>query len=75
VSLGGIAAKIATAVGFQKGDDVLETLKKGSIFSDIMQEQWRHQLLRYNIISFWGSLDNVSLPTFKDLTYMLTTLL
>jgi hypothetical protein len=25
VSLGRVAAKIATAVGFQKGDDVLET--------------------------------------------------
>jgi triacylglycerol esterase/lipase EstA (alpha/beta hydrolase family) len=60
VSLGGLAAKIATAVGFQKGDDVLETLKEGSIFSDIVQEHWRHQLLRYDIISFWGALDSVS---------------
>src|SRR5207248_897387 len=60
VSLGGIAAKIATTAGFQKGDDVLETLKAGSIFSDIMQEHWRHQLLKYNIISFWGALDSVS---------------
>jgi hypothetical protein len=31
-------AKIATTVGFQKGDNVLETLKKESIFSNIMQE-------------------------------------
>jgi len=60
VSLGGIAAKIATAAGFQKGDNVLETLDKGSIFSDIMRESFRHQLLKYDIISFWGSLDNVS---------------
>jgi len=37
VSLGGVVAKIATAVGFQKGNDVTETLKNGSIFSDIMQ--------------------------------------
>jgi hypothetical protein len=60
VSLGGVVAKIATAVGFQKGDNVLETLKNGSIFSEIMQEHWRHQLLKYNIISFWGALDKVS---------------
>jgi triacylglycerol esterase/lipase EstA (alpha/beta hydrolase family) len=60
VSLGGVVAKIATAVGFQKGDDVLETLKNGSIFSEIMQEHWRHQLLKYSIISFWGALDKVS---------------
>jgi triacylglycerol esterase/lipase EstA (alpha/beta hydrolase family) len=60
VSLGGVVAKIATAVGFQKGDNVLETLKNGSIFSEIIQEHWRHQLLKYDIISFWGALDQVS---------------
>jgi triacylglycerol esterase/lipase EstA (alpha/beta hydrolase family) len=66
VSLGGMAAKIATAVGFQKGDDVVETLKDGSIFSDIMQEHWRHQLLQYDIASFWGALDTVSLRAFPE---------
>lgn len=67
VSLGGVAAKIAIMAGFQKGDDVLETLKRGSIFSDIMQEGWRHQLLQYDIISFWGGHDNVS-SAISDLT-------
>ena len=66
VNLGGVAAKIASAMGFQKGDDVLETLKKGSIFADIMQEHWRHQLLKYDIISFWGALDSVSRRSFID---------
>lgn len=61
ISLGAVVAKIATATGFQQGDDVLETLKKGSIFSDIMQDLWKEQLLRYDIISFWGAQDNVSL--------------
>jgi hypothetical protein len=61
VNLGGMVAKIATAVGFQKGDDVLETLKSGSIFSDIMQQHWRDQLLKYEIISFWGAFDKVIL--------------
>ncbi|KAK2020925.1 hypothetical protein LX32DRAFT_605626 [Colletotrichum zoysiae] len=60
VSLGSLAAKIATTTGFQKGDDVLEVLKQGSIFSDIMQEHFRHQLEKYNIVSFWGGFDNVS---------------
>ncbi|KAH8748586.1 hypothetical protein BGZ57DRAFT_969480 [Hyaloscypha finlandica] len=60
VSLGGQAAKIAIALGFQKGDDVLETLKDGSIFSDIVQEHWRLSLLQYDIVSFRGTLDEVS---------------
>jgi hypothetical protein len=72
VSLGGLAAKIAIATGFQKGDDVVETLKDGSIFSDIMQQHWRHQLLKYDIVSFWGALDSVSLGTFINFTYILT---
>ena len=63
VSLGSVAATIATTVGFQKGDDVLETLKNGSIFSDIMQEHWRHQLLRYDLWALWEShRDLVQLP-------------
>jgi triacylglycerol esterase/lipase EstA (alpha/beta hydrolase family) len=61
VSLGGMVAKIATALGFQKGDDVLETLKSGSIFSEIMQQHWRHQLLKYEFVSFWGAVDEVIL--------------
>lgn len=61
VNLGAITAKIASTLGFQKGDNVLETLKTGTIFSDFMQEHWRHQLERYSIVSFWGSLDNVCL--------------
>ena len=65
VSLGGLAAKIAIALGFQKGDDVLETLKDGGMFSDFMQEHWRHQLEEYQIVSFWGKLDSVSLLTRK----------
>ncbi|GKT51856.1 protein SERAC1 [Colletotrichum spaethianum] len=59
VNFGSLAAKVAIATGFQKGDDVLEVLKQGSIFSDIMHEHWRHQLLHYNIVSFWGCFDNV----------------
>lgn len=58
--LGNVPAQIARATGFQEGDNVLETLRRDSIFSDLMSEHWRHQLLRYFIISFWGSYDKVS---------------
>lgn len=61
VTLGTLASKIATTAGFQKGDDVVEVLKSGSMFSAIMNEHWRHQLLEYDIVSFWGALDTVSL--------------
>jgi hypothetical protein len=38
-----------------------------------MQEHWRHQLFKYDIISFWGALDNVSLGSDKNLAYVLLT--
>jgi len=60
VKIGGVAAEIAIKLDFQKGDDVLETLKEGSIFTDIMHEHWKHQLFKYDIVSFWGAFDNVS---------------
>lgn len=68
--LGGAAVKIAMAMGFQKGDNVLETLKSGSIFSDLMHEHWRHQLPHYEIVSFWGDRDDVRLAS-NDLAYLL----
>ncbi|CAH0017853.1 unnamed protein product [Clonostachys rhizophaga] len=57
VNLGRIAVAIANTVGFSTKSDVLSTLKKGSVFSDIMAEQWRHQLESYDIVSFWGDHD------------------
>jgi hypothetical protein len=60
LNIGGVVAKIATELGFQKGDDTLKTLKDGNIFTDILQEHWRHRLLDYNIVSFWGAYDDVS---------------
>jgi len=42
INLRDIVTKITMAVEFQKGDNILETLKSGNIFSDIMQEYWRH---------------------------------
>ncbi|KAK7421105.1 hypothetical protein QQZ08_010109 [Neonectria magnoliae] len=59
LAIGEIAAKIALSLGFQKGDNILDTLDKGSMFSDLMQEHWKQRLLEYPIVSFWGTLDNV----------------
>ncbi|KAK0649694.1 hypothetical protein B0T16DRAFT_136083 [Cercophora newfieldiana] len=59
VGIGGIAARIALDLGFQKGDNIIEMLRDGGLFSDMMQELWRQQLLAYNIVTFWGSLDSI----------------
>jgi len=59
VNLGMLASKIATTVGFQKGDNVVEVLKDGAMFVDIMKESFRHQLNEYDMVSFWGAFDNI----------------
>ncbi|KAK2850704.1 hypothetical protein FQN49_005404 [Arthroderma sp. PD_2] len=59
VTLGSVAENIASYLGFQKGGDLMQTLSSGSLFSDIMEEQFRHRQMDYNIVSFWGTLDNI----------------
>ncbi|KAI0448300.1 hypothetical protein F5B21DRAFT_155524 [Xylaria acuta] len=59
VSIGSVAAKIATGLGFQKGDNILETLDNGSLFADLMHEHWKQRLLDFDIVSFWGTLDQI----------------
>lgn len=53
--------KIAQLIGYKQGDNLLEILKEASIFTDVRKEQWRHQLENYQIVSFWGDNDTVSL--------------
>jgi hypothetical protein len=59
MSLGEVVAKIADRAGFRQGDNILEVLKQGSMFADVLRENWRHQILQYDIISFWGGSDKV----------------
>ncbi|KAH6669960.1 hypothetical protein B0J14DRAFT_545730 [Halenospora varia] len=40
-------------------NDIMEALKKGSLFSDVLQENWRHQLGQYSIVSFYEGRGNV----------------
>ncbi len=60
VSIRQTAAKIAISLGIKKGDNILEALEEGSMFSDLMDEQWKHRLLDYPIVFFWGAFDRVS---------------
>ncbi|KAI6086287.1 hypothetical protein F4821DRAFT_238882 [Hypoxylon rubiginosum] len=59
VTLGGLAAKMAKSLGFRKGDNLVKVLESGNMFSDIMSEHFRHQLLAYDIVSFWGASDDI----------------
>ncbi|KAG5804038.1 hypothetical protein H9Q74_011112 [Fusarium xylarioides] len=59
VNLGQVASAIARNLGFEKGDNIIDTLEKEGMFSQLMGELWRHRLLEYPIISFWGEYDKI----------------
>lgn len=59
VALGSAAARVASTLHLQASNDIIETLKSGSLFTDLLGEQWRHQLESYQLVSFWEGIGNV----------------
>ncbi|KAI1385773.1 uncharacterized protein F4822DRAFT_354383 [Hypoxylon trugodes] len=59
LTLGDGLSTIASYLGFQRGENILEVLKSQSIITETMQEQWKHQLEQYHIVSFWGTFDDI----------------
>lgn len=59
VTIGKISAKVATSILRNPSKDVMEALTKGSLFSDVLQESWRHQLNLYKIVSFYEGIGDV----------------
>jgi hypothetical protein len=55
--LGETAVLIAKDFGLRAEDDVVKSLQTATIFSEL--ESWKHQVLEYDIVSFWGSSDTV----------------
>ncbi|KAF6231705.1 hypothetical protein HO173_010007 [Letharia columbiana] len=58
VALGSAAARVASTLHLQSSNAVIETLKSGSLFTDLLGEQWRHQLESYQLVSFWEGIGN-----------------
>ena len=60
VKIGATAVRIANSLGFRSSSAIVEALKNGSLFSDMLKEAWRHQLKSYQIVSFWEGIGGVS---------------
>lgn len=61
--LGERCARIVQSTPGKTSNDMLEALRKGSLFSDILQEQWRHQIDNYQFVTFYEGIGSV-LATF-----------
>lgn len=59
VKFGRVCVDIAQSMPWKVSNDIMDALKKGSLFSDVLYEQWRHQLEQYQIISFYEGIGNV----------------
>ncbi|KAL5610838.1 hypothetical protein FOBRF1_006955 [Fusarium oxysporum] len=59
VALGSLAARATTKLGFTAKSDIVEALKHGSIFTDVLKEGFRHQLMDYRIVSFFEKSGNI----------------
>jgi hypothetical protein len=60
---GKAAAGVALWLGFQKGDNIIEVLDDGSMFTDIHKNHFRQQFENYRMVSFWGDKDTVCSTT------------
>ena len=60
VTLGNACTRIVTSLSTNPSSDIMQALKSGSLFSDVLQESWRHQLSSYKIISFYEGVGDVS---------------
>ena len=59
IAFGNACVRIAQSLPGVQANDIMEGLKKGSLFSDTLQNQWRHQLNQYQIITFYEGIGNV----------------
>lgn len=61
VLFGKTCAKIVKKVHGNASNDLMEAVQNGSLFYDVLKENWRHQLENYQIISCYETIDEVSL--------------
>ena len=59
IMVGKSVVRIAQSVRGRGQDDIMEALKQGSLFSDSLQNQWRHQLDHYKIVTFYEGKGDV----------------
>jgi hypothetical protein len=64
VFFGKVCTRVAKKIIGHPQNDIMEALEKNSLFSDVLQENWRHQLESYQIVSFYEGIGDVCfLPT------------
>ncbi|RDL31471.1 uncharacterized protein BP5553_09680 [Venustampulla echinocandica] len=50
---------VAQSMPWRVSNDIMEGLKRGSLFSDVLHENWRHQLEQYRFLSFYEGIGSI----------------
>jgi hypothetical protein len=74
VRLGTLATKIAQTVLPGASKDIMETLKDGSMYTDILKAMFRNHLERFEIVSFYERVEQAGLVNSPSLLYPMGTL-
>ena len=59
ITFGKAAVRIAQSLPGRTSNDIMEALRQGSLFSHTLQNQWRHQLDHYQILTFYEGIGDV----------------
>ena len=59
VRFGTACVGIMRAFSTNPSNDIMQALQKGSLFSDILQENWKQQLSSYKIVTFYEGIGDV----------------
>lgn len=70
-TFGKACARILTALSTDPSNDILQAVQQGSLFSDVLQENWRHELTSYKIVSFYERIGNIYKSLRTGITQML----
>ena len=59
VALGKASIRIVRGLFRNPPNDIMQAVTHGSLYTDILQENWRHQLNLYKIVSFYEGIGSV----------------
>lgn len=59
VTLGRASIRIVRGFFLDPPNDIMQAVTHGSLYADVLQENWRHQLNLFKIVSFYEEVGSV----------------
>lgn len=59
VMVGRAAARIVNFLAYAPENDIMQAVRKGSLYADMLEESWKHQLHDFSITTFYEGKGDV----------------